>query len=163
MRCDVVTSGSNHFGVSDEQGKLLGEMKLDWVFNSKADITTAEGNSYKITTTGFWGTAKVVLKNGLPYAEIKPTFSHGIIITFENGQAFHFKKKSVWRMSDYRLLSDATGEEIAMANSRFRMNGLKFDYEVEIYQPLYDREANVLLPFLLLYCIKLLRMRGAAA
>jgi hypothetical protein len=163
MRCDVVTCGSNQFGVSDDEGNLLGEMKLDWVANSKADIVTTEGNSYKITTTGFWGMAKVVLKNGVPYAEIKPTFSHGIIITFENGQVFHFKKKSMWNLSDYKLVNDATNEEIAMASSRFRMNGLKFDYEVEILQPLYDKDANILLPFLLLYCIKLLRMRGAAA
>ncbi len=160
----IVTGGSGgrYFEVSNDRQMPVGTIQFSAWWPNKADVAVNDGTAYNMAPTGFWNTGVAVTKNGAPYADLKYTFGGAISLTFENGQTFFFKKKSFWG-GEY-ILTDREEQELATVTSEFKWSNWGFTYDIDIRTGMSDRDANnMLLPFLMIYCTKYMRMRRSAA
>lgn len=158
MQYTVNSSDDRHFEVSDEQRQLLGRLDYTSFLPGRARITTGDNNIYDITPDGFWQTTKAITRNGEPYAEVKPNPGNGLILSWENGPSLFFKKKSFWSNDGY-LLTDEDDQELASVRGDFRWSEMTFGYTLELADSA-SPEARAILPLLLIYCIKEMRLRS---
>ncbi len=159
MKYTATGKGNRHFEIADEQQKAVGKLDYEtWSANkAKASVW---GNVYEMAPQGFWRTTIGVTRNGQPIATLKAKMGSQIVFSFDNGTTLLFKKKSLWS-SSYVVL-DASEREVAIIDQNFKWKGLSFNYEIEIYTNNLDSEVNTLLPFLLVYGSKYMRMRHSA-
>ena len=162
MRYTVKNSSHRHIEVFNENDDLAGAIDYAAWRPTKAEITLPNDVKYQTAATGFWQTTIAITRDGLSFAEIKPDWSFGLRITLpDHAQPFIFKKKSFWS-SDY-ILVDVEGNEIALVKVDFKWSGWGFDYQAEVYPNMLDKELNMILPVLMIYCAGYTRTRYAAA
>ena len=162
MRYTVKNSSHRHIEVFNENEDLVGTIDYAAWKPAKAEITLLNDIHYQAAATGFWQTTIAIRRDGLSFAEIKPDWSFGLKITFpHHAQPFIFRKKSFWN-SDYMLV-DAEGNEIAQVKVDFKWTAWSFGYEAEVYPNMLDKELNMILPVLMIYCARYTRTRYAAA
>jgi hypothetical protein len=126
---------------------------------AKARVEVADANIYEMEPSGFWRTSIYISKNGMPYGEVKNRWGD-MTITIESGQSFTFRRKGFWNV--VYVLRSATGEtDLATVRSDFSWRTFGFNYEVEI-DSIGDRELNLFMPFLLIFCVRMQRRRAAA-
>lgn len=155
------TSGGRHLEVSNDRQMPFGTMEYGaWSSSGEADVVVDDGTLYNMTPTGFWNMDVAVTKNGLPYANLKYTIRGIIILTFENGQTFFFKKKSFWGV-EY-ILANSEEQELGTVISEFKWSSWGFTYAIDVHTGIGDRDTNLLLPFLMIYCTKYMRIRQSA-
>lgn len=161
MHYTVTNRSSYLIEISNDQGEHIGALEYTgrWV-PDKARITTRDHNIYDIAPSGFWQTTRKMIKNGMPYAELKPTYSNGIELFFETGETLSFKKKSFWSSGSY-IVTDSEGREIAAITSTLRWKTFNYHYEIETHATLANSETNTVLPFIMVYCSRYLRMRSS--
>jgi hypothetical protein len=159
----TVLSGNNlHFEVGNEQGDAIGTFTMSFWQPAKATITTVYNDVFEIEAAGFWRNRMVMSKNGGFYAEIRSRPFKGLELVFENGRNFYFRMKSFWSMRSYKFVDDQENI-VATSSSRYSWKAFAFRYEVDINEALVDRELALTLPYLIIYCTRLVRMRRAAA
>lgn len=160
MHYTIINKTSRRFEILNDHQQLLGHLEYASWFFTKAQILTTDNNSYNIAPANFWGMRMTITKNGMPYAELKYGFMGQVTLTL-NGKPFLFKRKSIWRASEYALLSGE--QEIAKVLTTFKLKKMSYNYEVDVQDGVFSKEDSVLLPFLLLFCVKSLQRRHAAA
>ncbi|XZF14326.1 hypothetical protein ACTHGU_21300 [Chitinophagaceae bacterium MMS25-I14] len=160
MQYTATTRNSRYFEVTDEWQNLIGTLQYNIWLVSQAQIVTIDNNQYDIASTGFWQTKKTVTRNGIDYAELKANMGNGISIDFANGQSLLFKRKSQWSNGEYVLLDDA-GNKIATMEANFSWSSFTYNYSIATDATMPDRESNTVLPMIMVYCAKYIRMRGA--
>lgn len=159
MHYDVKSLGNRNFEVFTENNDSIGNLHFDFWAIKKARITLTNGLSYLMAASGFWQSTVQVMKDESIFAEIKPVWANGgLQVTFNSSaQSFTFKKKS-WLSTDHKLV-DEQDYEIATVNAFFKWKTFRNDYTVDISHNTFDRETNIVLPLLLVYCSYYLRMR----
>lgn len=161
MQYSVIQT-SKRLEINNERGQHLGIMEFDTWKPAKVRYTAADNNIYEAASVGFWKTKTVINKNGQPYAEIEPKIGKGFNISFINGPTYLFRKKGFWNSSDY-LVIDNADSPVASLKSTFRWKLFKFQHDIDINESMLSKEVNDVMPFLIIYCIRLLRVRQAAA
>ncbi len=155
----ITTAGDNrHTKVLNEQQQVVGQIDYSGWTLQNAHMTTADGIIYDVNPKGFWAIVRTVLKNNMPYAELKPNMGNGIYINFENGQSLLLKKKSWWSVYNY-ILTDNEGQQIATLETTFKWRGLGYIYDINITTPVLQKEDNNVLPLIMAYSARYLRMR----
>jgi len=161
MHYTITNHGNRHFEIFDERGTSLGTLDYKAWWPNKAQITTISDLQYDIAPTGFWQTQIAIVKSDMMIAEIKPTWGMGLSLTFANqAHSYVFKKKVFWN-NDYVLL-DESGNEVARVYAEFQWRTWNFHYEIDVQPNILDKEINFMLPFLLIYSSRYMRMRHAA-
>ncbi len=153
-------TGNRHFEIVDERQKAAGTLDYTTWFPNKAKVTTGDGNIYEMAPQGFWRTTIGMTKNGLPFAALKAKMGSQIVLSFEQGITLLFKRKSLWN-SNY-VVVDSQEQEVAFIQPDFKWKNLSFNYEIDIYANNLDRDINAILPLVLVYCNKYIRMRHSA-
>jgi hypothetical protein len=147
--------------VTNEQSGTIGRLECNTWVPKKARIIINNGNTYDVVPAGgFWRSLMSITKNGVAYAELRATPGANITLTFANGLAIIFTRKSIW--SGGYIMTDNAENEIASIEANFIWRKFSYQYEMEINANMPDREADLFLPFILLYCTRYMRMRGAA-
>lgn len=158
MRYTTTAQGNRHTEVLNEQQQVIGQIDyLGWG-PQRARLTTRDGVIYEVCPKGFWATTRIVLKNDLPYAEVKPNMGKGLYINFENGTTLSLKKKNWWGIASY-ILIDNEGQQIATIETAFSWKGMGYICDMDIIIPLQQREDMTVFPLLLAYCTRYLRVR----
>lgn len=160
MHYTVTSRGNRHFEVANEKHETIGSLDYTTWAPNKAQIVIKNSDIYDLGPTGLLNRAKRITKNGVPYAEIKPDWRRSLLISFEDGKTYKFKRKSLWT-SNYILVNEEE-TEIAMIHVNFKWNNLKFHYKIDVHGEVANRETDLVLPFILLYCTKYMRTRHAA-
>lgn len=161
MHYTVTSNGSRYFEITDYRNQLIGKLEYTFWWPAKAKITVLDSYEYSALPTGFWRNSIGIFKNDLLYARLSPDWRGSLLWFFENGRSYVFKRKSIWNAM--YILMDEDQREIAYISARFNWSKFNFDYQLEINSNMYDNEADLLLPFLLIYSIRHMRMRHAAA
>ena len=124
----------------------------------QATITMADNNVFQLSRAGFWLMVVTVTKNDMPFGEIKPVLGQGLAITFGNSlHPYRFKRKSIWQ-NTYALL-DQNGYEVAVIYANYVWRKWAFEYEIEMINSL--PEADLLVPLLMAYCARYIRLRAS--
>lgn len=163
MHYTVTSQGNRQFEVFSEDNDSLGVMNFSpWRFFNKGEITTVNHLIYKIAPKGFWQTTLAITKQDMPFAEIKLKLGMRMVLSFANeNRVYYFKKKGFWN-SNY-ILTDEDDHEIAFIEVSYNWRKWKFDYSIDVHANMLDKEANLLLPLILVLCARNMRMRQAAA
>ena len=160
MKYNITSTGGGNYQLTDEQDDCLGTMWHPAMRPYQATIKLADGSVFQLSRAGFWQMNIAVTKNDIPFAEIKPVLGQGLAITFSNGiYPYRFRRKSVWQ-NTYALL-DPNEYEVALVYSNYLWKKWTFEYEIEITTPLHDMELNLLIPLLLAYCARYMRLRSS--
>jgi hypothetical protein len=159
----TVLSGNNlHFEVGNEQGDAIGTFTMSFWRPAKAMITTIYNDVFEIEAVGFWRNRMVISKNGVFYAEIRSSAFRGLDLSLESGRVFSFRNKSFWSIRSYKFV-DEQENIVATSSSRYSWKAFSYRYDVDINEALLDKELSLTLPYLIIYCNRLVRMRRAAA
>lgn len=160
MHYAVTSTSGRYFDVSDDRQMPVGTIQFSAWWPNKADVAINDGTAYNMAPTGFWNMDVAVTKSGLPYAILKYTFGGSITLTLENGQTFFFKKKSFWGV-EY-ILANSEEQELATVICEFKWSNWGFTYAIDVHTGMGDRDTNLLVPFLMIYCTKYMRIRQSA-
>lgn len=163
MQYTINNTSRNHYEVFDEHNRPAGQIRFNGWMPNKATITTADGTVYQVSGKGFWQIAKLIVKNGIEYGEVRPKFGVGFELSFEAGQHFILKRKKMFSLSTFVLSEGETNTEIASVQSHFSWSKFAYQYQVDVHAALYDTELNKLMPLLLVYLARLQRTQQAAA
>ena len=156
----ITTSAYRRYEVTDEYNRFVGQLDYPSWLSHKAQVIMKDGVRYEITIAGFWRRQMMITKEGMPFAEMRYTWRSKIEIVFNRGESLLFKRKSIWN-STYVILG-SSDQEVATLQIGFDWRKLSFSYTVDVSENLLDKETNLLLPFLMLYCSKNVRARNAA-
>lgn len=160
MKYVVTSQGSRHFKIADERQVFLGSLDYaPWKVH-QAHITTGSGGSYELVPAGFWNRAIQVRQEGMTIAVLKPGMRR-ITLELADGRQLAFRKEKLLS-SDYILLNE-TEEAVAWIRPHFKWSLPGFTYDIEANTLLLDGRIIPIIPFLMIYCTRLLRMRHAAA
>jgi hypothetical protein len=162
MQYTVKNKSSRNFEIFDGHMQSLGTLQYTTWLNNKAHALTSDNNSYHIAPANFWNSSTLVTKNGAPYAEMKYNWKLRLTISFQNGKSYVLKQKSVWRSSEHILVDNNTQQTIAAVVTSFKLRKMNFEYLVEVFDNDLSKEDNLVLPFLLLFFTKSLRVRHSA-
>ena len=160
MQYTVTTRSGTHFEIADEYQRSLGQMTVSSWRPAKARINTTDSSIYDISSTGFWQTEKMITRNGIHFGKIKPKLGTGIAIIFDNGRSYLLRRKSFWSSGDYLLINES-GEALGSVRSWFSWKNWSFQYDVQLNDSMLDKDLHGVLPFILIYCVRLTRIRQA--
>jgi hypothetical protein len=153
----------NNYTVTDELQNEIGTISYSGWRPSSARITAADHHIYDLNTVGFWQQTIEVLRDGIPYASMKLRVGMGMLVTltFDNGQSFYFKRKEFW--SGLQKVTNDEDLEVAVIDNYYRWKKWAFEYELDLKIRPSDPDMYVVLPLLLLYASRLIRIRRGAA
>lgn len=158
----IYTAGSmnsRHLTVLNEQQEPVGRIDYNkWWNMYEAEIATRDNNVYYASRENFWLTSVNLTKNGVAYMEMKYNWGAKMVLAFENGRLLTFKKRSMWSIGNYILL-DEYEQEMARVQSYLKLKLMNYSYEMDIYPNSLDKEANEVLPSILVYCTRYLHLR----
>jgi hypothetical protein len=160
MRYTITKHNYTTYEVNNERGQSLGTIKFNAWAVAKAKITTANAE-YDIYAPDFWQVKKEITRNGVHFATIAPKVWKGLEITFENRATLLFKKKSVWGSNEY-ILVDENGSTFATLNAQFSWSTWGFEYDIEIHDNMLDTELASVMPFIMFYSNRYMRIRRSA-
>lgn len=155
----ITTSAYRRYEVAGDYNRFVGQLDYPSWLSNNAQVVTKDGIRYDISITGFWRRQMLITKDGVPFAEMRYTWRRSIEIVFNSGGSLLFKRKSIWNHT-YALLG-SSDQEVASAEVSFNWRKFNFDYTVHISDNSLGKEINLLLPFLLIYCIRSMRARNA--
>jgi hypothetical protein len=159
MHYTVITQGHRQFEVYDEAGSLQGTLTQNMWRPTRAEMIV-HGTGYQFAPKGFWQTINMT-RNDMHVAEIKFTLGGGLKIHFEHlASPYRFRHKSLWHSS--YAITDDYGHEIAVVQTGINWKKLKSTYEIDVHPNTLDKEMNALLPLLILYCVRYMRVLMAA-
>jgi hypothetical protein len=158
MQYTTTIQGNRHIEVLDERQLAIGTIDISGWTPQKARIATSNGIIYDISPKGFWAMSKSVLKNDMPYAELKPNMTNGIYINYENGPSLLIKKKNWCSISSY-VVVDNEAQQVATIETIFSWKGMGYNSDIDIAIPMPQRDDNHVLPLLLAYGARILRIR----
>jgi hypothetical protein len=161
MPYTVTTDSKGYYHIADGFGQPLGKMHIHTWLPAKARIHAISGLMYDIRSAGFWLIHKTVTCLGAPVAEIKNRMARGYELQFHTGQNFLFHRKSFWGTGKL-VLTNHDGQELGTASSYFNWRKFRFEYEMDIPQLYAEADIRTILPFLLVYCMRLSRSRHSA-
>ena len=161
MHFTVDGDGSNHFVVADDAGNLIASLHYTSWLPDKAMITVGDDLIYQLERSGFWNSGIVISKGGLEYATIETNWRGGVVISFTSGRTLLLKKKSFW--GGDHVCIDESENEIADITTDFKWRTFSFFHDIYLSDNALDRESTLLLPAILTYCMKYMRMRHSAA
>lgn len=162
MQYTVNSEGNRHFEVFNEQNDLLGTMDFAAWRHNRGEITTVNHLTYNIAPTGFWQTTIAITRHDMPFAEIKAKLGARMQLNFANeNRTYSFRKKGFWS-SNYMVV-DEDDHEIAFMEVSYNWRKWKFDYNIEVHANMLNKEANLILPMLMICCARYIRRRQAAA
>lgn len=163
MHYSIINKGNRFYEAFSELKESIGTLEYGMWGVRKAEVasTTAEFK-YHLSATGFWQTTIIVNKGDTPFAEIKPVLGRGLQLSFSGTtQTFMFKKKAAFS-TDYKVV-DENDRELATVEPHFKWKKFGYDYEIDVQYNTLDEEINLVLPLLLVYCVRYQRMRQSAA
>lgn len=115
---------------------------------------------YQLAPKGFWQTIAMT-RDDMHVADIKFTLGGGLKIHFSHlASPYRFRHKSLWHSS--YAITDDYGHEIAVVQTGVNWRKLKSTYEIEVHPNTLDKEMNALLPLLIMYCVRYMRVLMAA-
>lgn len=162
MHYSITIKGNRFYEAFNEFNKAGATLEYDTWSTRRAKISVAAGHIYELAAVGFWQTKISVTKGDIAFAEIQPVLGRGFRLTFSGtAQSFMFKKKGMFS-TDYKVVDDYDAE-MATVDVYFKWKSLSYEYEVEINYNTLDNEINLMLPLLLVYCSRYMRMRQSAA
>ena len=162
MHYNITSKGNRFYEAFNESNNVVATLEYETWATRKAKISVAAGFTYQLAGVGFWQTRISVTKGDIAFAEIKPVLGRGFQLTFSGtAQSFMFKKKSTFS-TDYKVIDDYD-TEMATVDVNFKWKSLSYEYEVEVNNNTLDNEINLMLPLLLVYCSRYMRMRQSAA
>ncbi len=162
MHYTVTSQGSRYFEVYNEQNDSMGTLTLNTWWHSKGEINAVSGITYKIAPKGFWQTTFTITKNDMPFGEIKVTFGGRLRITFANeNRTYTLKRKNLWKSE--LALYDLEDRETALVAVSYNWRKWKTDYAIDVHHNLLNKETNMVLPLILVFCARYLRMLQTAA
>lgn len=157
----TVTKTATGYEIMEESGRSLGMLNIGFWTPGKATFAIPTAG-YHIFSKDFWQSKKIVTRNDIPFAEIRPRAWRGLDINFEHRVKLSFGNKSIWRSGEY-ILTDDNGTIYATVHAHFTWRILGFTYHIDIHENMIDAELKMALPFLLMYCVLYVRRRRTAA
>ncbi|MCB9046068.1 MAG: hypothetical protein H6550_08000 [Chitinophagales bacterium] len=162
MQYTVNSRGYNHFEVFNEQDDPVGTLDINSWWMHKASIATAAGMNYAVAPKGFWQTTFTISRYDVEFVSIKARLGGRVHISFANeNRGYTFRQKSFWGRTF--AIYDEDGHEIAEIESGFNWRKWNYNYTIDVHGNTLDKEANQLLPFLMIYCARYIRIRRSAA
>jgi len=158
----AIIQSSKRLEINNERAQHIGIVEFDTWRPAKVHYTSADNSIYQTASVGFWGSKIAISKNGEAYAEIEMKMRKGFIISFINGPTYTFRKKGFWNASEYIVIDNADSP-VATIRSYFRWKIFKYQHDIDINESMLSKEVNDVMPFLIVYCLRLLRVRQAAA
>ncbi len=157
MQYTATGEDSRHFEITNEQGEVTGRLEYDAFLPSKAQITIGDKVVYDLVPGNFMNAEIDITMNGMPFAEIKPDFNGGLDLVFNNGRSFYFTRQGLGT-GNY-VITDEDQQEVASMQSEFSWRTMSFDHTIYVPANGLDGDINAILPYLLVYCAKNMRMR----
>jgi hypothetical protein len=157
MQYTSLSRNGRHLDLMNEEQITIGTMDFGYFQYHTADIAVVDHNTYRIAPVSFWNLSMEIVKNGVPFGLI--SYNWGVLdIKLENGRTLYFRRKSFWN-NNY-IVHDEQGNEVALLDTGFRWKDLSYFYAIDVYPNALDKETNLLLPFVLIYSTRYLRMRS---
>ncbi len=157
MQYIVNNEYSRYFEVATDRNDTVGNLDFSGWRPTKADLALSDGTTYTIEPLGIWNTTIQITKGDTIIAGMKYNWNASISIMFANGREFTFKRQKRWS-GDWLMVNDME-DAIGLLSVSYKWSTMGFDYHLQL-EPDADRQITTLLPFIMLYCVKFMRIRG---
>ena len=160
MQYTASTRGYRKFDLLDDTATIIGRLDYTSFFSNTAHIIINELPVYDVKVAGFFNNARHIYRNDVLFAQVRVNL-RGAEIYFETGKTLYFRRRNLWH-NEY-ILTDGAEQLLADLKAEFKWARFAFDYHIDVYDNMLDREVNSLIPFLMPYCAMYIRRRRAAA
>lgn len=107
---------------------LVGVLVYKNLFSHKAEINLRNSDHYDIESVGFFGTSIAVTKNETEVVNLKMNWKGQIVMTFQDGQEFVFKAKSVFH--NKYVIENKEEEELIRFDPKFNWGKFNYNYDI---------------------------------
>jgi hypothetical protein len=146
------STNSQNFSLTFENQKV-GELIYKKWYSFNAEIKLSDGSIFQLEPKGFWD-SKIELKDGSKTLLAFKMGWKGIIIkTFFQNKEDAYLLKLNGLLSSKFVLIDTDKNELMLAETDFKWNKLKYDYNIETSKKFDDFEDKELLLLTILHCI----------
>ncbi|MGK2865018.1 MAG: hypothetical protein ACSLE0_24020 [Chitinophagaceae bacterium] len=111
-----------------ENGQQLGELIYENLFFLHAEIKLTNSEVYEIKPVGLFQTSITVTKNGNEIANLKMNWSGHIVFTFQDGQVYVLKAKSMFHPK--YIVENSDKEKIIQFDPKFNWNKFHYNYDI---------------------------------